>query len=161
MNDTVLVSLLLTLNIFHTFFSCFYFWLWTSKAEKCDLKNLVFSNVTVLISWQIWEMQFDFWVTVIIFPKLVFGFVFGFVKSRFSISLEMDVTLRDIINITYNTCNIYFKDILKAFEDFKNNQKSVSSNIFFICKSICMWCVARFGTVCTILKTWNTSMGEC
>ena len=98
-------------------------------------------------------MQFDFWVTVIIFPKLVFGFVFGFVKSRFSISLEMDVTLRDIINITYNTCNIYFKDILKAFEDFKNNQKSVSSNVFFICKSIYMWCVARFGTVCTILKT--------
>ena len=31
-NDVVLVFLLLTLNIFHTFFLCFYWWLWTSKC---------------------------------------------------------------------------------------------------------------------------------
>ena len=24
-----------------------------------------------------------------------------------------------------------------------------------------MWCVARFGTICTILKTWKTPMEEC
>ena len=31
-NDVVLLFLLLTLNIFHTFFYCFYYWLWTSKC---------------------------------------------------------------------------------------------------------------------------------
>ena len=31
-NDVVLVFLLLTSNIFHTFFKCFYCWLWTSKC---------------------------------------------------------------------------------------------------------------------------------
>ena len=30
-SDVVLVFLLLNLNIFHTFFYCFYCWLWTSK----------------------------------------------------------------------------------------------------------------------------------
>ena len=24
-----------------------------------------------------------------------------------------------------------------------------------------LWCVARFGTICTILKTWKTPMEEC
>ena len=23
------------------------------------------------------------------------------------------------------------------------------------------WCIARFGTICTILKTWKTLMEEC
>ena len=31
-NDVVLVFLLLTLNIFHTFFYCLYRWIWTSKC---------------------------------------------------------------------------------------------------------------------------------
>ena len=31
-SDVVLVFLLLTLNIFHTFFYCFYCWLWLSKC---------------------------------------------------------------------------------------------------------------------------------
>ena len=35
--DDVLVSLLLTLNIFHTFFLCFYCWIWTGNF--CDLRN--------------------------------------------------------------------------------------------------------------------------
>ena len=31
--DVILVSLLLTLNIFHTFFKCFYSWVW--KSDSC------------------------------------------------------------------------------------------------------------------------------
>ena len=28
-------------------------------------------------------------------------------------------------------------------------------------RSYCMWCVAQFGTICTIEKTYKTSMEEC
>ena len=31
--DVVLVSFLLTLNILHTFFLCYYYWLWTAKCS--------------------------------------------------------------------------------------------------------------------------------
>ena len=46
-NDVVLVFLLLTLNIFHTFSLCFYSWLWTSKCllgQSKMLDVLEFSN---------------------------------------------------------------------------------------------------------------------
>ena len=33
--DFIVVSLLLTLNIFHKLFWCFYCWLWTSKWQLC------------------------------------------------------------------------------------------------------------------------------
>ena len=36
-NEVVLVFLLLTLNIFHTFSKCFYCWFWTSKCYQGKL----------------------------------------------------------------------------------------------------------------------------
>ena len=30
-----------------------------------------------------------------------------------------------------------------------------------VLKNIHMWCFARFGAICTILKTWKTPMEEC
>ena len=43
--DVVLVFLLLTVNIFHTFFRCFYCWIWTSKC--CPSRV----NFSILISF--------------------------------------------------------------------------------------------------------------
>ena len=37
----------------------------------------------------------------------------------------------------------------------------VNSFIEFLKTFQSMWCVARFGTICTILKTWKTRMEEC
>ena len=34
-------------------------------------------------------------------------------------------------------------------------------NVTFWNKNKYMWCIARFGTICTILKTWKTPMEEC
>ena len=49
--DVILVSLLFTLNTFHTLFSCFHSWLWTNKCvlgkrravvvdQRCSIENL-------------------------------------------------------------------------------------------------------------------------
>ena len=68
----ILVFLFLTLNIFHTFFYCFYCWLWTRKCQLGLLKNKkdaelalpgnsIFKNVEIRIvkglhmSWRNWK----------------------------------------------------------------------------------------------------------
>ena len=54
-NDVVLVFLLLTLNIFHTFFLSFYYWLWKSKCQLGDKRSfsiLTVTSSTFKTGWQ-------------------------------------------------------------------------------------------------------------
>ena len=61
-----MVSLLLTLNIFLTFFQCFYCWLWTSKClldykSSTSKKHKMRSNLEVESTFKTtteWEKQF-------------------------------------------------------------------------------------------------------
>ena len=39
-NNFVMVFLLLTLNIFHTFWDCFYCWRWRSTCQLCNFPDL-------------------------------------------------------------------------------------------------------------------------
>ena len=47
---------------------------------------------------------------------------------------------------------------------FKDSEHDEMLNKFLECvseKEVSLWCVARFGNICTILKTWKTPMEEC
>ena len=47
----------------------------------------------------------------------------------------------------------------------QNNQENKTSHIISCCSilviRVALWCVAWFGTICTIWKTWKTLMQEC
>ena len=56
-NDVVLVSLLLTLNMFHTCFLCFYYWLWTGI---CLLGRDVYSQFVLYLKTAQFHARSDY-----------------------------------------------------------------------------------------------------
>ena len=56
--------------------------------------------------------------------------------------------VRDFPVISFKSCKIHKKSFL-----IKSSQNAYSAEN--------MWCVARFGTISIILKTWKTPMEEC
>ena len=62
--DIVLMVFLLTLNILHTSFYCFYFWLWTSKCRLClGLWQLTYGFSEIFLEFFILFLQIYFAVT--------------------------------------------------------------------------------------------------
>ena len=58
--DDVLMFLLLTLNILHTFFQCFYCWLWASKCQLGPIWYKIYNEHTegVHITWKSYKNIF-------------------------------------------------------------------------------------------------------
>ena len=47
------------------------------------------------------------------------------------------------------------KMLLVSYRDIPNKFETVQKNMEY------MWCAARLGAICVILKTWKTPMDEC
>ena len=74
------VSPLFTINVFHTFMSCFYCWFWTSKCLPGRYSCLQFTNKKVPNKWNLIFLYF----TVNYGENLVSGWVWSGKKSKSS-----------------------------------------------------------------------------
>ena len=58
-------------------------------------------------------------------------------------------------------CKKCFKFVLILYKAFVNCYENRINGQYQALIAPNMWCFARFGTICRILKTWKTPMEEC